>query len=145
MRRVLAGVVGATLLAGLAPAVAGVVPPDDALHTYRVGSAYARVAADHVDIGDDEVSRTWSIAGGSVETTSLTGPDGTEWATTGPDFTIDLGGVTTTSTSGWTLSYVQAFAQRDRVEVEFRFNPVDPALPTGVTLSRDITLAPGES
>ncbi|HWC35675.1 MAG TPA: alpha-galactosidase [Mycobacteriales bacterium] len=141
----LVGVVGVALLAGSVPAIAAPTPPDDALHTYRVGSAYVSVAANHAEIGDGLITRTWSIDGGSVETTSLVGPGGRQWATSGPDFTIGVAGVQTSSTDGWALSYVHGFGTGPRVELEFRFTPVDPALPSGITLTRDIFLAPGES
>ncbi|HVV76105.1 MAG TPA: alpha-galactosidase [Mycobacteriales bacterium] len=147
MRWGLAGVVGVALLAGTAPAYAGATNPDDALHTYRVGSAYVQIAADHVVIGDGRVERTWSIAGGSVQTTSLTGPDGTDWAKPGADFSLDIGlaSVTTSSTSGWKLAKVTAVEKPNTVGIDFSYDLIDAALPSGVTLERDVRLQPGEA
>ncbi len=147
MRRVLVGVVGVAVLAGSASALAGPTDPDDALHTVRVGSAYAKVAAHHAEIGDRLIRRTWTIDGGSVQTTELRGPDGTQWAAPGPDFTIALGidGVTTSSTTGWALVHVEPVKRARAVGVEFTYAPLDPALSSAVTLQRDVRLQPGRA
>ncbi|HVU61694.1 MAG TPA: alpha-galactosidase [Mycobacteriales bacterium] len=139
--------VGCLLLAGAAPAVAGPTDPDDALHSYRVGSAYVRVAADHAEIGDGKVSRHWAIGNGSVETTSLIGPGGTQWAKPGPDFRIDIGlaQASTTSTTGWSLASVKPVKTASAVGLDFTFAPLDAALAPAVTIERKVRLRPGRS
>lgn len=141
------GVGTLALLAAAVPAVAGPTPPDDALHTVRVGSAYASVAADHAVIGGGRFSRTWSIGGATVQTTGLTGPDGTQWATSGPDFSVDFGlnALTTSSTSGWSLASVKPVQTPTSVGIDFTYALADASLPSGVTLERDVRLQPGQS
>lgn len=134
-------------LLGPVPAIAGPTPPDDAVHTVRIGSAYASVAADHAEIGDGLVTRSWSIFGDAVQTTSLVGPDRTQWATTGPDFTVDVGlsRIPTSSTNGWSLARVRPVRTTNAVGIDFTYDLVDPSLPSGVTVERDVRLQPGRA
>jgi hypothetical protein len=141
------GVIGVALLAGPVPALAGPTDPDDALHTVRVGSAYASVAAHHAEIGDGLVRRVWSIDSGSVETTALFGPDHKQWAESGPDFSIDLGvaQASTTSTTGWSLSSVKPVKTGNAVGIDFTYAPLDAALASAVSLERKVRLQPGRA
>jgi hypothetical protein len=147
VRRGLVAVVGLALVAGPVPALAGPTDPDDAVHTVRVGSAYAKVAAHHAELGDKLVHRTWSIDGGSVETIGLTGPDGRQWAAPGPDFTVTFGidGVSTSSATGWSLASVKPVKTRNAVGVDFVYAPLDAALAPAVTLERKVRLQSGRS
>ena len=135
------------LVAGTVPAIAGPTDPDDALHTTRVGSAYASVASNHAEIGDGLIRRTWSIGGGSVQTIGLTGPDGTQWAAPGPDFAIDLGiaQASTSTTTGWSLVSVKPVKAGRAVGLDFTYAPLDAALAPAVTVDREVRLRPGRS
>ncbi|HEX3708160.1 MAG TPA: alpha-galactosidase [Mycobacteriales bacterium] len=148
MRRVFVGVLGVALLAAPVPAFgrAHSVGGGSA-EAVRVGSAYAWVIGDSVVIGDTLVRRTWRESNGSVETTGLTGPDGTQWARPAPDFTLQIGiaGVTTSSTTGWSLASVKPVRTKTAVGVNFSYALVSPSLPSGVTLERDVRLQPGKA
>ena len=121
--------------------------------TVRSGSAHAMVADGSASLWDSKIERDWHTAPSRVVTTSLrSGPRGREWSDgASPDFTIDLAGVPTSSTSGWALRSVTA-----------RPEPADPARPGRVrgvqlvfdygldpvgliTLERTYTLRPGSA
>jgi hypothetical protein len=117
------------------------------VHFVRVGSAYAQVTDNGAVIGDKFITRRWSIAGDSVRTTALIGPDGTNWATPGPDFTLTIGiaGVTTSSTTGWSLADVKPVRTAKAVGLDFSYAPLSADLPSGVTLERRVRLEPGQA
>ena len=119
----------------------------------RAGSARAGADATGASLGDARIVRTWSTANGGVVTTSLrSGKNGPEWSSaSSPDFTLDLNGVATSSTSGWSLRSVKARreprdpARPDRtrgVQLVFTYG-LDPV--GLVTLKRIYTLRPGSA
>jgi hypothetical protein len=100
----------------------------------RAGSARAVADSGTASLTDGRITRTWSVNGGRVVTTSLRSRT-SEWSNgDSPDFTLDLNGLRTTSDSGWTLRAVTA-----------RGEPADPARPDrrrGVQLVFDYGLDP---
>ncbi|HMC70335.1 MAG TPA: hypothetical protein VKJ07_14360, partial [Mycobacteriales bacterium] len=93
-------------------------------------------------LGNGEVSRAWSLAGGAVRTTALTGA-GRQWVTApGDDFALNLDGIPTTSTTGWTLLSVTPATD----SLLFRYVLASTATaPVGIELDRRVTLRPGSS
>src|SRR4051794_22168267 len=104
------------------------------------GGVVARVDATSAVLGNGEVSRTWSLAGGAVRTTALTGA-GRQWVTApGDDFALNLDGVPTTSTTGWTLLSVTPATD----SLLFRYVLASTATaPVGIELDRRVVLRPG--
>jgi hypothetical protein len=145
VRRVLVGVVGLALIAG--PSVARAASPSDAkqAQTVHVGTAYARVSGDSVTLGDGQLVRQWSITGGSVRTVGLTSTNGTQWAQPAADFTLNLDGIPTSSTVGWSLTSARPQMHAGAVEVVFDYALLTPGLPTGVTMTRTFALKPGRA
>jgi hypothetical protein len=82
-----------------------------------------------------------SISDGSVETTSLTGPDRKDWAQPAADLTLNLNGVPT----GWPLQSVTLAVHAGAVHVAFDYVPLSAKLPSGVTLTRTFALKPGRA
>jgi hypothetical protein len=102
----------------------------------------ARADATTAVLGNTVVSRTWSLAGGSVRTAALAGA-GRQWVTApGDDFALNLDGVPTTSTTGWTLLSVTP----GNDSLLFRYSLVASATaPAGIELDRRVVLRPGSS
>src|SRR5689334_13882410 len=74
----------------------------------RSGSARASAGNGVASLTDGRITRTWKTGAGGVVTDSLRG-DGVNWSDgNSPDFTLDLNGVSTSSTSGWSLADVTA-------------------------------------
>jgi hypothetical protein len=125
------------------------VPASASASTVRAGSVRAATGDGTASLSNGRIARAWKTGGSGVVTTSLRSP-GHEWSNgNSPDFSISLGGVPTTSASGWTLRSVSA-----------RKEPADPARPDRtrgaqlvfeygldplglVTLERTYTLRPG--
>ena len=124
----------------------------------------ASVTSDAATLSNGRISRTWSLGSdGSVATTSLksdpNSPAGTEWVAAGggPDFNLDVNGVPTSSTLGWSLVSVaqQApLAQKDpdrpRADLGnallFRYSLVNAATDAvGIELDRLVVLHPGSA
>ena len=113
----------------------------------------AQVSATGAVLRNALVSRSWAIdAARGVTTTALTGA-GRAWASPGPDFSLTLDGVPTSSTSGWQLADVvvqdpQALPNRPRSQLgaalRFRYVLPGPAAPL-LELVRTVTLRPGTS
>src|SRR3954453_17576251 len=115
----------------------------------RAGDARATTTGGTATLSNDRLTRTWKTSGGVV-TTSLRSANGSEWSNgNSPDFSLDLNGVPTSSTSVWSLRSVAA-----------RTEPRDPARPDRkrgaqlvftygldpvglITLERTYTLRPG--
>src|SRR4051812_5723261 len=104
------------------------------------GGVVVRVDATSAVLGNGEVSRTWSLAGGAVRTTALTGV-GRQWVTApGDDFALNLDGGPTTSTTGWTLQSVTPASD----SLLFRYVLASTATaPAGIELDRRVVLRPG--
>ena len=84
----------------------------------RSGSARAIAGDGSASLSDGRIARTWRTGGAGVVTTSLRA-GASEWSNgASPDFELELGGVPTSSTSGWSLRSVTA-----------RSEPSDPARP----------------
>src|SRR3954469_14778183 len=100
----------------------------------------ARADAATAVLGNGKVARTWSLAGGAVRTIGLTGA-GRQWVTAaGDDFALNLDGVPTTSTTGWTLASVTPATD----SLLFRYALVSTATaPVGIELDRRVVLRPG--
>src|SRR4051794_21414254 len=86
-------VVGSTLTALAAPGTSTPV--------LTAGGVTAEVTATGARLTDGLVTRQWAIAAGQVTTVGLRDDDGANWAAPGPDFSLGLGGVPTSSISGW--------------------------------------------
>src|SRR4051794_92286 len=115
------------------------------------GSANAVAGNGSASLSNSRIARTWRTSGAGVVTTSLhSGRHGTEWSNgNSPDFKLDLNGVPTSSTTGWSLHTVNARREP--------FDPARPARTRGVqlvftygldpvgliTLERTYTLRPG--
>ena len=108
----------------------------------QTGGVVARADATSASLGNGQVSRTWSLTGGAVRTTTLTG-SGRQWVTApGDDFALDLDGVPTTSSSGWSLLSVTTAGDA----LLFRYLLVSTATaPAGIELDRRVVLRPGSS
>jgi Melibiase len=117
----------------------------------RSGSARAAAGDGAATLTNGRITRTWRTGSGGVLTTSLRqGRGGAEWSNgASPDFRLELGGLPTSSTSGWALESVTARrepadpARPDRVlgvQLVFRYG-LDPA--GLITLERTYTLRPG--
>jgi hypothetical protein len=129
----------------LTAAVAVVVPVAATARadSHRTANAVeVRVDATTALLGNAVVSRSWSLAGGSVRTTALTGA-GRQWVTApGDDFALNLDGVQTTSTTGWMLLSVTPGSD----SLLFRYSPASTATaPVGIELDRRVVLRPGSS
>ena len=122
----------------------------------RDGGVTASVTGTTASLSSPRVARTWRFSvGGPVETTSLTGPGHRQWATPGPDFSLDLDGIPTSSTQGWVLQSVEPQAPRAQpnrpasgrgAALLFRFALANAALaPIGVELDRLLVLHPGSA
>src|SRR3954447_3774105 len=82
----------------------------------RSGSARASAGNGGATLTNGRITRTWH---GAVTTSLRSGAHGTEWSNgNSPDFALDLNGVPTSSTTGWSLRSVTA-----------RTEPLDPARP----------------
>jgi hypothetical protein len=149
-------------LLGIVAAAAVVVPATVALATpggsshdgvVRSRGVAATVTATGADLSNGVVSRSWSFAAdGSVQTAALTGAGRNGWARPGADFTMNLDGVPTSSTSGWVLRSAQAVtppALPGRPgsglgeALLFRYVLASAALPAGAELDRLVILHPG--
>src|SRR3954447_16950055 len=86
------------------------VPASADASTARAGSARAIAGEGIATLKNGRIARSWSTSGGAVVTTSLSsGGKNGEWSNgNSPDFTLDLNGVPTSSTEGWTLKSVTA-------------------------------------
>src|SRR4051812_46193315 len=89
----------------------------------RAGSARASTGDGAATLTNGRIARTWRTGSSGVVTTSLRqSRGGAEWSNGhSPDFRLELGGVPTSSTSGWSLTSVTA-----------RREPADPARPDRV-------------
>ena len=93
-------------------------------------------------LGNGVISRSWSLAAGAVRTVALTGA-GRQWVTApSDDFALDLDGVPTTSTTGWTL--VSATANGDSLLFRYALVRTESA-PVGIELDRRVVLRPGSA
>ncbi|MEA2425637.1 MAG: alpha-galactosidase [Thermoleophilaceae bacterium] len=139
----------------LALAVAALLalPSAAAADTVRSGSARATAGDGVAALTNGSITRTWRTGPAGVVTASLRqGRRGTEWSNgASPDFKLELAGVPTSSTSGWTLRSVTARrepadpARPDRshgVQLVFRY-ALDPA--GLIALERTYTLRSGAS
>jgi hypothetical protein len=144
-----------TVAVAVPVSLAVAAPPDDGV--VRDGVS-ASVTADSATLSNGRISRTWSLGSdGSVETTHLVGSDGTNYAASGPDFDLDVNGVPTSSTTGWSLVSVQRQApltppdpDRPRADLGnalmFRYSLVNAATDAvGVELDRLVVLHPGSA
>jgi len=114
----------------------------------------ATVTATSATLSDGVVTRTWSLAGGVARTVALTGA-GQSWAVPGDDFSIDVAGVPTTASTGWSLVSVEA--QRPPslpgrpqsgtgAALLFRYSLVASAADVaGIELDRLVVLHPGSA
>jgi hypothetical protein len=121
----------------------------------------ASVTPSGATLSDSRITRVWSIGSdGSVETTSLLAgnpqsPVGKQWAAPGPDFNLDVDGVSTSSTLGWSLISVTAQdppTLPDRPTsatgnaLLFRYSLVSAAVAAaGIELDRLLVLHPGSA
>ncbi len=122
-------------------------------HQVSSGGVVATVTGAAASLGNERVARRWSLTGG-VRTEALTGPSGS-FARPGPDFTVDINGVPTTSALGWRLIDVTAMHPAARpgrplsstgAGLHFRYSLVAAvANPGGVELDRDVVLHPGNA
>jgi hypothetical protein len=129
------------LIAALAVAVP--VAATAQADSHRAAAAVgARADATTAVLGNAVVSRTWSLAGGSVRTTALTGA-GRQWVTApGNDFALNLDGVPTSPTTGWTLLSVTPGSD----SLLFRYSlGSTAAAAAGIELDRRVVLRPGSS
>jgi hypothetical protein len=127
--------VGASLLV-LALALA----PPAAASSARVGDAVARVDGSTVTLANSRIERTWRVAAGAVAGAGLRDArTGRQWALPGPDFEVDLDGVTTSSLSAWKLAGVTATARAGAPEIILRYRLLT------TELDRTFTLRPGEA
>jgi hypothetical protein len=85
----------------LAPGAAVAARADGAHGPASSDAVVATADSTSAFLGNGLVARSWSLAGG-VRTTSLVGAGGS-WAAPGDDFAMDVDGVPTTSTLGWSL------------------------------------------
>jgi hypothetical protein len=118
----------------------------------RAGSARASADDGTATLTNSRITRTWSTSAGVVTTSLSSGKNGPEWSNgSSPDFTLDLNGVSTSSTSGWTLRSVKAQSEpkdparpaRTRgVQIVFSYG-LDPV--GLITLKRTYTLRPGSA
>ena len=84
------------------------------------------------------VTREWSIGSdGTVATTALRGSDGTNWVTSGSDFSLTIGDVATGPGTGWTLASVDPKPS----SVDFRYVLGAAGLPS-LELDRLVVLRP---
>lgn len=144
-----AAVLAALSLCGLAATPACAAPSSSA----RVGSALAQVDGSSVTLANGAIARRWQIdSARHVSTVSLRDVRRrTELsAARSPDFSLALGGVPTSSQSGWSLRDVRAErAPRDparpdtggAVELVFRYDALLTG--SGLELVRTFTLHPG--
>jgi hypothetical protein len=150
-RSSLVAVLAAALACGL-PDAARAAPTTAA----SAGDARALVSGNTVKLSNGRIARTWTIDGqGHVFTVSLRDPaHAREWSNArSPDFSLELGGVPTSSASGWQLQSVAARRTpfdpaRPRagasVQVVFHYG-APTALAAAVTLERVVTLYPGSA
>jgi hypothetical protein len=148
-------------LLGLVAAAALVTPATVALAapgrlrsdtTERQGVA-ATVTASSASLSNGVVSRTWSLGiDGSVQTTGLAAGHGGNVVNAGADFSINIDGAPTSSTTGWALDSVQAvdppaLPGRPRSGLGeallFKYSLASAALPADVELDRLVILHPG--
>lgn len=149
MRRRAVALTAALAVAGPVASVARADRPGD-----PAGDVVASVSSTQAVLGNHQVTRTWSLAGGTARTSSLVGARGS-WVQPGDDFTIDIDGVPTTASTGWTLSSVTP--TRPTVlpgrpssglgrALLFRYSLVSTATqPVGIELDRLVALHPGSS
>jgi hypothetical protein len=118
---------------------AGAVGPN---HNRAAGAVVARVDGSSALLANGTVSRAWSLTGGVVRTTALTGA-GRQWVTApGDDFALNLDGAPTSSTTGWTLLSVTPATD----SLLFRYVVAAAATaPVGIELDRRVTLRPNSS
>jgi melibiase-like protein len=143
MRRLSLGVALLLLLPSTASA---------ATSSARSGSARASTGDGVAALSDGRISRVWKTSGAGVVTTTLRAGGGANWSNgNSPDFAIDLGGVATTSTSGWTFQSVTPRkeppdpsrpARTPGVQLVFHYG-LDPV--GLITLDRTYTLRPGSA
>jgi len=110
---------------------------------HRAGDGVdAQADATTATLGNALVSRSWSLAGGAVRTTALDGA-GRQWVTApGDDFALNLDGVPTTSTIGWTLLSVTPGSD----SLLFRYSLASTAAAAaGIELDRRVVLRPGSA
>ncbi|HEU5033244.1 MAG TPA: alpha-galactosidase, partial [Mycobacteriales bacterium] len=141
-----------TAVALLAPGVA-VAARADRPQPRGAGDVVATADATTASLANGLVARTWSLAGG-VRTTGLVGAGGS-WAGAGDDFAVNVDGVPTTSTLGWSLLSVTPTtppalpgrpASGTGRALLFRYVLIaTPTAPAGVELDRLVVLHPGSS
>jgi hypothetical protein len=144
-------------LAATAAAVVVAVPVTAvaASHTEpSAGGVVAAVGATTATLSNGVVARRWSVADGVVRTVSLTGAGGS-WAAPGDDFAIDVDGVPTSSSAGWSLIGVSSArppalpsrpASGTGAALLFRYSLASDAVAAvGVELDRLVVLHPGAS
>jgi hypothetical protein len=123
-------------------------------HSTGAQGVTAQVSATGAVLRNASVSRTWRIdPAGAVTTTGLTGAGGHSWVRPGPDFSLTVDGVPTTSASVWRLADVTVqqpveLPNRPRsglgAALQFRYVLPDPAAPL-LELDRTVALRPGTS
>jgi len=141
-----AGIAAMSVLASTA--VAGASGND--VRTVTADGVTASVTATQATLGNGRVGRTWSLGSdGAVRTTGLTGA-GADLVTPGPDFSLTVDGVPTSSVTGWQLVDVtptQPEARPNRpvsglgAALLFRYRLVAAALPA-LELDRLVVLHP---
>jgi hypothetical protein len=79
----------------------------DGARVLSAGGVTATVTSTGAVLTDGRVTREWTIGSdGTVMTTALRGADGTNWVTSGIDFSVTIGDVATSPGAGWTLAGV---------------------------------------
>ncbi|HET7310489.1 MAG TPA: alpha-galactosidase [Mycobacteriales bacterium] len=151
MRRLLC-LVAVTAVVGPAT-VALATPHNIAGNTVTRQGVSATVTPGGATLSNGVVSRSWLFGSdGSVRTTELTAAGGHNWAAAGPDFSLTIDGVPTSSTTGWALAEVkpveppvlpgQLGSERGEA-LFFRYVAGSAALPSGIELDRWVILHPG--
>jgi hypothetical protein len=148
------GVALASAVIVAASAVTAVASTGSGARVRSVGGVTAEVTSTGAELSDGLVSREWTTAAdGTVATSALRGADGTNWATSGADFSLTIGDVATGPGTGWTLSDVtpeQPTALPGRPTsatgsaLLFRYVLGAAGLPT-LELDRLVVLHPGSS
>src|SRR3954452_693304 len=118
----------------------------------KSGSARATVTGGGATLTNGRITRAWTNGSGGVVTKKLQAPGRPNWSTnSSPDFTLDLNGFSTSSTSGWTLTKVTARKERKDASRPSRTLGVQLVFdyeldPVGlITLERTYTLRPGSA
>ncbi len=101
-----AAVLAAGTVAWAAPVPSGIAPSTQTVATATDGGVTATVTATTAVLGNALVARHWALDPAGVTTTALSAGTGASLAVPGPDFTLNLDGVPTSSTQGWQLAEV---------------------------------------